>query len=37
MVIDLMLVLVLKDKVEGAYHRAGYMPRRRDIAQASTT
>lgn len=33
-VIDLMLAHVPKDKVEGAYNRAGYMPRRRQIAQA---
>lgn len=33
-VIDLMLAHVPKDKVEGAYNRAGYMPRRREIAQA---
>lgn len=32
-VIDLMLAHVPKDKVEGAYNRAGYMPRRREIAQ----
>jgi len=33
-VIDLMLAHVPKDKVEGAYNRAGYMQRRREIAQA---
>jgi integrase len=33
-VIDLMLAHVPKDKVEGAYNRAGYMPRRRELAQA---
>ena len=33
-VIDLMLAHVPKDKVEGAYNRAGYMPRRKEIAQA---
>lgn len=33
-VIDLMLAHVPKDKIEGAYNRAGYMPRRREIAQA---
>ncbi|APZ98040.1 integrase [Sphingopyxis sp. QXT-31] len=33
-VIDLMLAHVPKDKVEGAYNRASYMPRRREIAQA---
>ncbi len=33
-VIDLMLAHVPKDKVEGAYNRAGYLPRRREIAQA---
>lgn len=32
-VIDLMLAHVPKDKVEGAYNRAGYMSRRREIAQ----
>jgi len=32
-VIDLMLAHVPKDKVEGAYNRAGYMQRRREIAQ----
>jgi integrase len=33
-VIDLMLAHVPKDKVEGAYNRAEYMPRRREIANA---
>jgi integrase len=33
-VIDLMLAHMPKDKVEGAYNRAAYMPRRREIAQA---
>ena len=33
-VIDLMLAHVPKDKVEGAYNRAAYMPRRRELAQA---
>jgi integrase len=33
-VIDLMLAHIPKDKVEGAYNRAAYMPRRREIAQA---
>lgn len=32
-VIDLMLAHVPKDKVEGAYNRAAYMPRRRELAQ----
>ncbi|WBO22287.1 tyrosine-type recombinase/integrase [Sphingomonas abietis] len=32
-VIDLMLAHVPKDKVEGAYNRAGYMDRRRELAQ----
>jgi integrase len=32
-VIDLMLAHVPKDKVEGAYNRADYMPRRRELAQ----
>lgn len=32
-IIDLMLAHVPKDKVEGAYNRAAYMPRRREIAQ----
>ncbi|HEV7340819.1 MAG TPA: integrase arm-type DNA-binding domain-containing protein [Sphingopyxis sp.] len=32
-VIDLMLAHVPKDKVEGAYNRASYMPRRRELAQ----
>jgi integrase len=31
-VIDLMLAHVPKDQVEGAYNRAAYMPRRREIA-----
>jgi integrase len=31
-VIDLMLAHVPKDKVEGAYNRAAYMPRRRELA-----
>lgn len=31
-VIDLMLAHVPKDKVEGAYNRAAFMPRRREIA-----
>lgn len=31
-IIDLMLAHVPKDKVEGAYNRAAYMPRRREIA-----
>ena len=33
-VIDLMLAHVPKEKVEGAYNRAAYMPRRREIACA---
>lgn len=33
-VIDLMLAHVPKDKVEGAYNRAAYMPRRHELAQA---
>ncbi|WP_260597844.1 tyrosine-type recombinase/integrase [Sphingomonas endolithica] len=33
-VIDLMLAHVPGNKVEGAYNRAAYMPRRREIAQA---
>ncbi|GAA4824385.1 tyrosine-type recombinase/integrase [Sphingosinicella ginsenosidimutans] len=33
-VIDLMLAHVPKEKVEGAYNRAAYMPRRRELAQA---
>lgn len=33
-VIDLMLAHVPENKVEGAYNRAEYMPRRREIAQA---
>lgn len=32
-VIDLMLAHVPKEKVEGAYNRAAYMPRRRELAQ----
>lgn len=32
-IIDLMLSHVPKEKVEGAYNRAAYMPRRREIAQ----
>jgi len=32
-VIDLMLAHVPKDKVEGAYNRAAYMPRRRELAE----
>lgn len=32
-VIDLMLAPVPKDKVEGAYNRAAYMPRRRELAK----
>jgi integrase len=32
-IIDLMLAHVPKDKVEGAYNRAAYMQRRREIAQ----
>ena len=32
-VIDLMLAHVPKDKVEGAYNRASFMPRRRELAQ----
>ncbi len=32
-VIDLMLAHVPKDKVEGAYNRASYMPRRRELAE----
>lgn len=32
-VIDLMLAHVSKDKVEGAYNRAAYMPRRRELAE----
>jgi hypothetical protein len=31
-IIDLMLAHVPKDQVEGAYNRAAYMPRRREIA-----
>src|SRR3546814_5439963 len=33
-IIDLMLAHVPKDKVEGAYNRAAYMDRRRELAQA---
>jgi hypothetical protein len=33
-VIDLMLAHVPANKVEGAYNRAAYMQRRREIAQA---
>jgi len=33
-VIDLMLAHVPKEKIEGAYNRAAYMPRRRELAQA---
>ncbi|WP_345840556.1 tyrosine-type recombinase/integrase [Sphingomonas oligophenolica] len=32
-VIDLMLAHVPKEKVEGAYNRAAYLPRRRELAQ----
>ena len=32
-VIDLMLAHVPREKVEGAYNRASYMPRRRELAQ----
>lgn len=32
-VIDLMLAHVPRDKVEGAYNRAAYLPRRRELAQ----
>lgn len=32
-IIDLMLAHVPKDKVESAYNRAAYMPRRRELAQ----
>jgi len=32
-VIDLMLAHVPKDKVEGAYNRAAYMPRRQELAE----
>ena len=31
-VIDLMLAHIPMNKVEGAYHRAAYMPRRRELA-----
>lgn len=33
-IIDLMLAHVPKEKVEGAYNRAAYMPRRRELAEA---
>lgn len=33
-IIDLMLAHVPKDKVEGAYNRARYLDRRRELAQA---
>lgn len=33
-IIDLMLAHVPKGKVEGAYNRAAYMPRRRELAQS---
>ena len=32
-IIDLMLAHVPREKVEGAYNRAAYMPRRRELAQ----
>ena len=32
-VIDLMLAHVPKNKIEGAYNRAGFMPRRRELAK----
>lgn len=32
-ILDLMLAHVPKDKVEGAYNRADYMPRRRELAE----
>lgn len=32
-VINLMLANVVEDKVEGAYNRAAYMDRRRELAQ----
>lgn len=32
-VIDLMLAHVPKEKIEGAYNRAAYMPRRRELAK----
>lgn len=32
-IIDLMLAHVPKEKIEGAYNRAAYMPRRRELAQ----
>jgi len=33
-IIDLMLAHVPKEKIEGAYNRAAYLPRRRELAQA---
>jgi integrase len=33
-IIDLMLAHVPREKVEGAYNRAAYMPRRRELAEA---
>jgi len=33
-VIDLMLAHVPKEKIESAYNRAAYLPRRRELAQA---
>jgi hypothetical protein len=33
-VIDLMLAHVPREKVESAYNRAAYMPRRRELAEA---
>jgi len=35
-VIDLMLAHVPKEKIEGAYNRAAYLPRRRELAQVWT-
>jgi len=35
-VIDLMLAHVPKEKVEGAYNRSAYMPRRRELARVWT-
>jgi len=32
-IIDLMLAHVPKEKVEGAYNRSAYMPRRRELAR----
>src|SRR3546814_5034907 len=32
-IIDLMLAHIPKEKIEGAYNRAAYMPRRRELAQ----